>query len=97
MPTYVVLLRYTQQGIEKIKDSPARHQANKQAFAAMGAKIVGSYWVMGRYDAVAIVEAPDDETMSKVILGLGAKGVARTETLRAYTEDEFRKIVTSLP
>lgn len=97
MPSYVVLLRYTQQGIEKIKESPARHDANKKVFEAMGAKIVASYWVMGRYDAVVVVEAPDDETMSKLILSLGSKGVARTETLRAYTEDEWRKLVAGIP
>lgn len=97
MPSYVLLLRYTQQGIEKIKESPARHEANKKAFEAMGAKRIGTYWVMGQYDAVAIVEAPDDETMTKIVLSIGSKGAARTETLRAYTEDEWRKLIAGIP
>jgi uncharacterized protein with GYD domain len=52
---------------------------------------------MGRYDTIVVVEAPDDETMTKLVLDTASKGAVRTETLRAYPEAEFRKIVSALP
>jgi uncharacterized protein with GYD domain len=97
MPTYIVLSRWTQQGIEKIKDAPARLDAAKKAFRAMGAEIKGFYLVMGQYDFIVVAEAPDDETVAKLALATGSLGNVRTETLRAFTEDEYRKIVAALP
>jgi len=97
MPTYIMLCRYTQQGIDKIKDGPSRLDERKKSFEAMGAKVTAMYLVMGQYDSVVVVEAPDDETMTKLALNTASKGAVRTETLRAYTEDEFRKIVSALP
>jgi uncharacterized protein with GYD domain len=97
MPTYIILLRYTQQGIGDIKESPKRLDAAKQAFRAMGAELKQWYLVAGQYDAVVIGEAPDDETVMKLALSIGARGAVRTETLRAFTEDEYRKIIASLP
>jgi len=97
MPTYIMLMRYTQQGIEKIKEGPSRLDASKKIFESKGAKVKDFYLVMGQYDTVAVIEAPDDETMSNLALGVASKGAVRTETLRAYTEDEFRKIVAGIP
>ncbi|MBZ5672014.1 MAG: GYD domain-containing protein [Acidobacteriia bacterium] len=97
MPTYVVLLRHTQKGMETIKDGPARLEAAKKIFAAAGASLKAPYMTLGRYDAVAIVEAPDDATLAKLALAGGSQGYLRTETLRAFTEDEMRKIIASLP
>jgi uncharacterized protein with GYD domain len=97
MATYIVLVRYTQQGAQNIKESPARLDAAKKAFRAMGAELKQWYLVMGQYDAVVIAEAPDDETVSKLALAIGSLGSIRTETLRAFTEDEYRKIVAALP
>jgi uncharacterized protein with GYD domain len=97
MPTYIVLLNYTQQGAQKIKESPARLDAAKKAFKAMGAELKQWYLVMGRYDAVVIAEGPDDETAAKLALAIGSQGVIHTETLRAFTEDEYRKIIAALP
>ena len=59
----------------------------------MGGEVKGFYVVMGRYDGVVITEAPNDETAAKIALALGSKGTARSETLRAFNEDEFRKII----
>ena len=97
MATYIVLYRYTQQGIENIKESPARLEAGKEAFRAMGAEIKAFYLVTGQYDAVSIVEAPDDATVAKLSLATGSLGNVRAETLRAFTEDEFKEIVAGLP
>jgi uncharacterized protein with GYD domain len=97
MATYITLVNYTQEGIEKIKESPNRLDAAKQAFQAMGAEIKAFYLVMGRYDIVLILEAPNDETVAKVALTLGGAGAVRTETFRAFTEKEYRGIIASLP
>jgi uncharacterized protein with GYD domain len=97
MPTYITLVRFTQKGIENIKEGPARLEAAKNGFQAMGAEIKAFYLVMGQYDAIVISEAPDDETVTKLALSIGSKGNIRTETLRAYTEDEYRKTIADLP
>lgn len=97
MPTYITLLNFTQQGIEKIKESPDRLEAAKQAFQSMGAEVKDFYLVMGRYDAVVVSEGPDDETAIKLAMATGSLGNVRTETLRAFTEDEYRKLIAELP
>jgi uncharacterized protein with GYD domain len=96
MPTYVALINYTQQGIANIKEGPARAAAAKEAVKAAGGEWKGFYLTMGQYDAVAIMEAPDDETLAKIVLTLNSRGNSRSETLRAFTEDEFRQIVAAL-
>jgi uncharacterized protein with GYD domain len=95
--TYIMLFSLTQQGVKNIKEGPTRVENAKRAFQNMGAKVKDFYLVMGRYDTVFIVEAPDDETIAKVALALSSLGNVRTETLRAFTEDEYRKIVASVP
>ena len=97
MATYIMLARFTQQGIQHIKESPNRLDAGKQMFQAMGATLKEFYLVSGQYDIVVIFEAPDDATMAKVMLALGSKGNVHTETMRAFTEDEYRKIIGALP
>jgi uncharacterized protein with GYD domain len=97
MPTYISLLKYTQQGVQKIKESPARLDEAKKAFKAMGAELKQWYLVMGQYDAVVISEGPDDETAAKLALIVGSQGAIHTETFRAFTEDEYRKIIAALP
>jgi len=97
MATYITLFNFTQQGIENIKESPARLDAAKKTYSAMGAKVKEFYSVMGRYDTVVIAEAPNDETIAKVMLAIGSRGNVRTETLRAFTEKEYRKIIAGLP
>ena len=97
MPRYSGLLQWTQKGIENIKDSPARVDAGRAAFQALGVELVDFYLVMGQYDMVAITEAPDEETAVKATLALGSKGSVRTETLRAFTEDEYRRLIAEMP
>ena len=97
MSAYIILVRYTQQGVQNIKESPARLDAAKKAFQAMGAELKQWFLVMGQYDAVVVAEAPDDETTAKLALAIGSLGSVRTETLRAFTEDEYRKIIAALP
>ena len=97
MPTYIALLKWTEKVIAAIKGSPARLDAGRQAFKKAGMEIKETYSTMGRYDLVCVIEAPDDETYAKGMLGLGAQGNVSTETLKAFSEDQYRKIVDSLP
>lgn len=97
MPAYVSLIRFTQKGIEKIKDGPSRLAAAKKAFEAAGGKMVSFHLTMGRYDAIAITEFPSDESAAALALTGSSQGFIRTETLRAFTEEEYRKIVGSMP
>jgi uncharacterized protein with GYD domain len=97
MPTFITLGKYTQKGIENIKEGPSRLEEAKKAFKAVGAEIKEFYLVTGEYDMVVIVEAPDDETVAKLALIIGSKGTSRTVTLRAFKEDEYQKIISELP
>lgn len=97
MPTYIHLIRWTQKGIENIKESPNRLDAAKDAYRAAGGKLKEAYVVNGQYDAVIVSELPNDEALAKVALAIGAAGNVRTETLRAFTEAEYRKIIADLP
>ena len=96
MPHYVTLVRYTQQGISKVKDSPSRLDAARKAAEAEGGKIHAWYLTMGQYDAVLISEFPSDETCAKFSLSAAAAGNISTETLKAFPEAEYRKIIGSL-
>lgn len=96
MATYMSLIRYTDQGIRTIKESPNRLDAAKKAFQAAGGELKQFYLAMGKYDIVIISEAPDDETVARISLSLGSMGNVRTQTMRIFPEAEFRKIVGSL-
>jgi len=97
MPTYITLGKWTQQGIEKVKESPARLDGFKQLVKSAGGEVKGFYMVTGQYDIVVISEAPNDEAMAKVALATASKGGVKTETVRAFAEDEYRKIIAGLP
>lgn len=97
MATYIGLLNYTQEGIANIKESPNRLDVAKKAAKAMGAKIKDFYLVMSQYDMVITMEAPDDETVARFVLAIGSGGAIRTQSFRAFTEDEYRQVIASLP
>ncbi len=97
MPTYITLVNYTQKGIENIKESPARLERVKQAIAAAGGEFKAFYLTMGRYDIVLISESSSDESCAATTLAIGASGTVRTETLKAFTEEEYRKIIDMIP
>lgn len=96
MATYITLLQYTQQGMKNIKQGPDRLDAAKQAYKAVGAEIKDFYLTMGQYDAVVVSEAPDDETTAKIALTIGSQGNVQTQTFRAFSESEYRKIISAL-
>jgi uncharacterized protein with GYD domain len=96
MPTYVTLIHYTDQGVKTFKDLPDRLEQTRKAGEPLGATLKAFYLTMGQYDAVVVSEAPDDETVAKLALAAGGRGNVRTETLRAFTEDEAKKIAAEL-
>jgi uncharacterized protein with GYD domain len=96
MPTYISMLRYTQQGISAIKNAPARIDATKDAYRKAGGELKSIYLTLGQYDLVVIAEMPNDEAVARMALALGAQGNIRSETMRAFTETEFRKIAGTL-
>ena len=96
MPTYIALVRWTNQGLQNVKQSPSRLDAGRKAFEAAGAKLKDFYMVMGQYDMMFVAEAPDDATLAKAVLSLTSKGNVQTETLRAFTEDEYKKILSGV-
>lgn len=97
MPIYISLVNYTSKGIENIKESPNRLDAVKKLCESMNAKVEGFFLTMGRYDIVLIVEAPDSETVAKIVLAITSEGAVRTETLFAFPEKDYRKIISELP
>ncbi len=96
MPVYVQLITWTERGSSAAKETVQRAWRAREQAQKMGARLREVIWTMGRYDAVAIIEAPNDETASRFALWVGAQGAARTETLRGYTEEEIGKIVEGI-
>jgi uncharacterized protein with GYD domain len=96
MATYIVLMNWTEQGIKNVKDSPKRLDAAREGAKKLGCGLGSFFMTIGPYDAVGILEAPNDEALAKFALATGAAGSVRTTTLKAYSEDAYRKIMASL-
>jgi len=96
MATYIAFLKWTSQGLQNIKDSPSRLDAARKGFEAAGAKMKDFYMVTGRYDMVAVVEAPDEIALAKAILASTSQGSITSETCRAFSESEYRQIISGL-
>ena len=96
MPTYIALLSWTGQGVKNVKESPSRLDAGREEFKKLGVTIKDTYLTMGNYDLVCIIEATDDEAFAIAMLTLGSQGNVKTETLKAFTEDQYRKICASI-
>jgi len=91
VPTYVVLYRFTDQGLKNIKDTVRRAREVRAENEKRGFKVVGTYWTQGRYDLVSIVEAPSEEAMLAGLFNIAATGNVHSETLRAHTEAEMER------
>lgn len=97
MPTYVVLYKFTDQGIKDIKNAPQRIQQLVKATEAAGGTVIGSWLTMGEYDLVVVAEGTDDERALAFLLAQGAGGYVRSTTLKAFTKEQFADIVSSMP
>lgn len=96
MATYISLINWTEEGIKNVKESPQRFNAFKKALQAAGGKVIGFYLTMGRYDMVVITESPSDEAAASLILSIASRGSIRTETMKAFTEDQYREIISKV-
>ena len=92
---YIILTRWTDQGIKNAKDTTRRAEAARSEAEKMGCKLT-IYWTFGEYDAIGILEAPNDESAMEFGLKVGSLGNVRTTTLRAFTEEEIAKIIGKL-
>jgi uncharacterized protein with GYD domain len=97
MASYVVLCRYTQQGVNDIKAASERIRANMERAQEFGIVVKSVHLTMGEYDQVLVLDAPDDETMATALLVLGQQGNVRTTALRAFDLEAMGRILQRLP
>ena len=96
MATFIINIKFTQQGIKDIDHTTKRAATFKAEAKKMGAKVKELYWILGDHDGLLILEAPDEETATAAILHLGAMGNVHTTTCRAFTAAEIDKIVAKV-
>jgi uncharacterized protein with GYD domain len=89
MPTYVMLSTLTPEGVQTIKSNPQRIREVNKEIEQLGATVRAQWAVLGQYDFVNVIEAPDETTIARVSLELGSRGTARYETLSAIPVDDF--------
>ena len=97
MPTYIVLLNWTEQGVKSVKDTVDRYEEGKATFKEQGVTFRDTYWTVGPYDVVSTIDAPDDETLSAALLALAGLGNVRSTTMRAFSPDEMRGLLGRMP
>jgi uncharacterized protein with GYD domain len=93
---YILLINWTQQGINRIKDSSDRFSSFKASVEKAGGKLIGGYYTFGEYDVVVVIEAPNDETVMSFMVKVGSAGNVRTKTLKAFTAEVGMKIIKDL-
>lgn len=94
MARYVVLIDWTEEGVRNFRDSVDRYESARGDFERMGVTFKDTYWTLGAHDIVGILEAPDDETLAAAALRLASLGNVRTTTLRAFSADEMRGVIS---
>ena len=97
MPTYITLMKFTEQGAKDLKGAPRRMDSAIKAWELLGGKLLAAYFVMGEYDYVAITESPSDEIAISASLAVCTHEHVKTTTLRAFSLAEFGKLVEKLP
>jgi uncharacterized protein with GYD domain len=93
MVRYLSLISFTQQGVAHIKNSPDRASKFSASVEAAGGRVVSKYWSIGEVDGTVVIEAPDDQTVSALLLKLAQEGNVRTRSMRVYDDEEFAAIV----
>jgi uncharacterized protein with GYD domain len=96
MPSYVLLVNWTDQGIRNVKGTLERTGDVAKLAEKHGGRLVQTHWTIGPYDLVGIAEAPDDESATAFALELGSAGNVRTTTMRAYDREEMSRIIQRL-
>ncbi|HEV7933459.1 MAG TPA: GYD domain-containing protein [Actinomadura sp.] len=93
MPTYALLFEWTDQGRRDVATLPDRVAEITRSLEEMGGKIHGIYLTMGRFDQIALIEAPDDEAAAKFAVFIAGRGNAKPETLRCFSMEEMRGLL----
>ena len=93
MPSYITLVKWTDQGIRNVKDSPKRADAMREMAKKTGVTVKEVYWTLGHYDVVTVVDAPDDQAVTAMLLSTGSLGNVRTQCLRAFGTGEMSAIL----
>lgn len=96
MPHYILLINWTEQGINKIKDSAERYNSFKALVEKAGGKLIGGYYTFGEYDVVIIINAPSDDMVMSLMLKIGSHGNIRSKTIKAFSAEEGFKIIKDL-
>jgi uncharacterized protein with GYD domain len=96
MVTFVVLAKWTEKSFACLKDAPAANEEIKKIVTAMGAQLKAWYLLMGQYDEMCILEAPNAGTVAKILIALSAKYGGKTETLQAFSEAEAMALLSGL-
>jgi uncharacterized protein with GYD domain len=97
MAAFFTLGSWTDQGVHSAKETVQRAQLAKQAAQALGGRLIGIWWTMGKYDFIAVTEFPDDATYARFALGTALQGNVRLTSMRAFSEEEMQAIVQTLP
>jgi len=93
MPNYIVLYRFTAQGRKNVKESVRRAAEIRKQNEALGFKVLGHYWTQGRYDLVAVVDAPSEEAMVAGLFKIAEAGNVASESMRAFSAEEMQRIL----
>lgn len=96
MPTFAYLLKWTGQGVQEVKETTKRYRSAVKDLEKIGVMFQSFFWTTGKYDAIAIVEAPDQETASAAALKTASLGTVRIETIRAYSADEMDQVLAKI-
>lgn len=96
MAMYVSLLQFTDQGVRNVKDTIKRSEAATAEAEKMGVKIINTFWTMGTYDVVFLLDAPNDETVSAFSLKIGSLGNVKSQTMRAFRVEEMESILAKI-
>lgn len=97
MPTYITLINFTEKGIQSIKDFQKNQAEAVKKAEGIGGKVTNLYMIMGEYDAMAVSECSGDEEAVAGAIAAAMDGNIRTKTMRAFSPEEFAKIVGMLP
>lgn len=97
MATFITTIRFTEQGIQNIKQTGKRSRDFKATAKKLGVKVKDIYWSLGPFDGAIVYEAPDDETATALMLSLGSLGNVQTQTARAFTASEIDGILDKMP
>lgn len=96
MATYIVLCNFTEQGIRNVKETTNRAEAVRRLAREFNVNVKDIYWTLGEFDVCTIFEAPDDASITALVLAIGQMGNVRTEMMRAFSAEEMRGVLSRL-